>query len=151
MDLTISISLSENSSYNGDEEQHSERLFMMEKRGILWIGGDRRQIFAANAMHERGWDVSICENVGGDGAKGKCVDDWKVAVAQNDVLVFPLPMTKKDMTLNSPSRIAFSEILEYIRPNSVVLGGRPTIEMVNFLFQIFLTEIKNLTHKLVFF
>ena len=35
---------------------------MKKNIGALWIGGDKRQIIAENAMHELGWETSVCLN-----------------------------------------------------------------------------------------
>ena len=97
----------------------------MEKRsGILWIGGDKRQIVAENRMYADGWNTAICLNESLVSAKGKRYEAWEKAFAENHILVFPLPMSKKGGYLNAPHPILVSEIVNRIQPNSLVLGGK---------------------------
>lgn len=108
----------------------------MEKRnGILWIGGDRRQIIAENCMHTKGWSTAMCTNENIVLAKGKKYESLEVAFAENQILVFPLPMSKRGGYLNASNEILLSDILKLIQPSSLVFGGKIPEEIKNFLLQ----------------
>ncbi len=102
---------------------------MEKKIGVLWIGGDGRQTVAENAMYAWGWNTSVCLGESPSAAKGSAYMDWKLALKKNKVLIFPLPVTKKRVYLNSSNDILISDILQHIQPGSLVLGGRLSDEL----------------------
>ena len=97
---------------------------MQKKSSILWIGGDIRQTVAARVMYDLGWDSATCLSKNPISGKGKNYTDWRMAVEQSDVLVFPLPMTKKGLYLNASFDVLISDILLSVRPKATVLGGK---------------------------
>ena len=97
---------------------------MNKKIGILWIGGDKRQIYAENSMYNQGWSTAACINDSLNWARGKTYTDWRRAIQESRILVFPLPMSKKGIYLNASSEILLSDILHQIQPDSLVLGGK---------------------------
>lgn len=96
----------------------------MEKGiGVLWIGGDERQLVAANTMQDMGWNCSVCMSKNASLAKGKSYTDLRLAFEENQVLVFPLPASKKRGYLNASQEVLLSDTFVHILPNSLVLGG----------------------------
>lgn len=108
--------------------------FMKKNIGVLWIGGDRRQLVAENSLYELGWNTSVCLNGEKSLAKGKQYENWQLALQENKVLIFPLPMAKDRIYLNlSPNKILLSDIIRHIQPDSLVLGGNISPEVCDML------------------
>jgi len=99
--------------------------FFMEKSiGALWIGGDKRQIVAENVMNELGWNTAVCLNSEIDLAKGKQYENLWLALKENKIILFPLPITKDGVFLNCAMRkLALEDIFDRLQSDALVLGG----------------------------
>lgn len=97
----------------------------METRiGVLWIGGDKRQIVAENIMNDLGWNTSACLNDKINLVKGKQYEDFQLALQENKVILFPLPITKDGIFLNcAVQKLALTDIFDYIGHDALILGG----------------------------
>ncbi len=97
---------------------------MEKKIEILWLGGDKRQIIAENVMHDMGWNTAVCANRDIAMARGKQYGDSLTALSTSKVIVFPLPVDKDTLYLNGSNEISLSDILDLIKPSSLVFGGK---------------------------
>ncbi len=99
---------------------------MNKKPELAVIGGDSRQIYAAEHFVKKGFDVKIfgCELENITDKLLHC-NNLKEAT-DSTILVFPLPFTKNNKYINSPlseKNIAISEILEMIKSNHNIFLG----------------------------
>ena len=88
----------------------------MEK--FLFLGGDRRQQYAAKALLLAGRSVSFAA----DSAA------WKRQVRDCERLVLPLPMSRDGETVDAPRRshpAALSELAELLQSGQTVFAGMP--------------------------
>ena len=108
---------------------------MEKKNGILLIGGDKRQIVAENCMHQLGWKTSVCMVESQSMAKGTVYTNWNLAARENRILVFPLPISKKGIYLNSSDEIPLAHILDCIQTQSLVFGGKLSKDICSVLEQ----------------
>lgn len=97
---------------------------------IAVLGGDKRLIYAAQALAEYGMRVSAWGNGGsGDFRQGVSVfSDWREAVKSGDCLLLPLPATVDGVHLHSPLAIGGVELrldtLFDAAEGKMILGGR---------------------------
>lgn len=66
------------------------------------IGGDKRQLFLAKSISDSCYDVYLG---GFDKLESKgalVISDIKTAIAQSDVVIFPLPPVRADKSINTP-------------------------------------------------
>lgn len=96
---------------------------MEKKTEVLWLGGDRRQIVAANVMHDMGWSTSVYANCNATMAKGKRQENLSSALAKSNIVVLPIPVARS-FYLNGSDNILLSDILEQIKTDTLVLGGK---------------------------
>jgi len=96
---------------------------MDKKIEILWLGGDKRQVAAANVMHDAGWNTSVYANCDIGMVKGEKYESLSSALAESKVIVLPLPVAK-GLYLNGSDGIFLSDVLNEIKPKSLVLGGK---------------------------
>ncbi len=100
----------------------------MKNSGVLWIGGDKRQIIAENVMYSLGWDTSACLSESQNRIKGIYYPDWQTAFEKRKILIFPLPMTKDGKYLNFSShandKLPLAEVFRYVPSGSLILGGK---------------------------
>ncbi len=96
---------------------------------ILVAGGDKRNIYLAKLLSEEKCKVSVCgfdNNVSFD-MDIERVSDIKKASSISDLIVLPLPVSKDNITLNTPysnESICISDILDYSKGSSIITGGR---------------------------
>jgi len=87
------------------------------------VGGDRRQIEAAKYLHGMGISVDTW-GLGDCSAKS----DWKRAVQDADILLLPLPITTDGVRIQCPLNegigIRFLSLLEVVRPDALIFGGK---------------------------
>lgn len=93
---------------------------------ISVIGGDSRQLYAAEYLKDKGYEIKIyaCEH-------GKYPIDTKAAQSiddamKSDVIILPLPVSKNGSTLNSPltsKEIKLKDIIDKITDNHYVFYG----------------------------
>lgn len=104
---------------------------MINTRTFAIAGGDLRHAHIANMLAEKenGYkvygmffdrEVRLSSNVNKS-------NDIRLVLPQCDVIIFPLPMLSADGYINTPlcdEKISLVECLDYICPESVVLGGK---------------------------
>ena len=92
-------------------------------RKWLIIGGDHRQIATARYLREQGIEV---ETWGLDEKTLKT--NWNSAAKSADILLLPLPVTTDGVRIQCPlvesEGIRFASLLESVRPDALVLGGK---------------------------
>ena len=101
---------------------HREVQFLNNSINMLIIGGDNRQLHMADFLEEKGFKISL---YGIKDDKRKCVENLKSAIADSDIIIFPLPVTKDGKTLNSNVKIKenIDEIISMINGEKIVFGG----------------------------
>lgn len=74
----------------------------MKIKSFVFIGGDRRQLYAAKATQSEGYKVYICgfDKVNEDWGIEQC--SIKNAAELGDCFVLPMPLTKDGVSLNAP-------------------------------------------------
>ncbi len=99
---------------------------MLKKPSISVIGGDTRQIFAADYLHNEGYSVKIyaCEH-GKTPSKLKTCNSIKEAF-DSEVIILPLPVSKSAGLLNTPlssSELQLKDLIEAtVSKNLIYLG-----------------------------
>lgn len=103
---------------------------MIQDKTFAIVGGDLRQAHMANALAgresgERVYAMFLEKDVK---LSGKIVrtNDVKLVMPQSDIVVLPLPMLGSNGVVNTPlsgERLIWDDCLEYILPETVVLGG----------------------------
>jgi len=93
---------------------------------ISVIGGDLRQYTVAELLQNDGFDVSI---YGFDNLEKNTVPISKsiIDTAQSDILIFPVPVSVDDITINAPfskNKIYLSEFKNNMRQKTIILGGK---------------------------
>lgn len=101
---------------------------MKEIRTCLVIGGDMRQIYMAEALEQAGFTVSLYgfehleeRNTGHGGYR-----DYYEALKEKDMVVFPLPLSRDNVSLNAPfagEEILLADVLHAIESGQIVFGG----------------------------
>lgn len=100
------------------------------KENILILGGDKRQLYAANRFSEKGYNVGIYgfsqlshidfpENF-------NISDSLYDAIKNADIIVLPMPVSRDNITLNAPlydGIIKMEDIFSYLKENKKVYGG----------------------------
>ncbi len=74
----------------------------MKIKSFVFIGGDKRQLYAAKATQSEGYKVYICgfDKLNEDWGIEKC--SIKNATELGDCFVLPMPLTKDGVSLNAP-------------------------------------------------
>lgn len=99
----------------------------MEKiRSFLFVGGDERQLYAADKLKKMGYETAAAgfEKYGG-------AVPYKAERAENaylyDAVVLPLPLTRDGENINAPfseKKISIKSISEFIGKGKCVFGGK---------------------------
>ena len=100
----------------------------MDKRNILFIGGDERQIYCAKFLYDCGYEISVFgfENYSEMPEELMVFHNPKIAVILADVIVLPTPFAK-DATIYAPysvQKINPYDILRYAEKEKLVFGGK---------------------------
>ncbi len=98
----------------------------MGETSFLVLGGDKRQLYAAERLAEKGLAVHICA-LGEEGCA-----DVAGAVAEATHIVLPLPVTRDGSTLNAPlcsSKIQLKGVFECLNSGQTVFAGMIAPEM----------------------
>lgn len=85
---------------------------------ILFIGGDSRQQYAASYVADNGHSVSFVQNS----------TEIERAVAENEYIVLPLPVSRDGIRINAPlstEPLTLAAVLRAIKPGQSVLAGMP--------------------------
>lgn len=89
---------------------------MIYSKSILVCGGDKRQKYMYEYMKEKGFDVSTFALFYNDISD---IGDIK----KFDVVIFPVPVTKDGIYLNSGRKVLLKDILSVLCDGQVVMGG----------------------------
>lgn len=94
----------------------------MQKNNILIIGGDSRQLYMADYLELKGYDISI---YGIPEKKRKCVSNLKESIRKSNIIILPLPLTKDGKYLFTiiPMKETIDEIISNLNENHIVFGG----------------------------
>ena len=100
----------------------------MDKRNILFIGGDERQLYCAKSLYDCGYEVSLFgfEKAEHIPEELMVFHNPKIAVILADVIVLPTPFTI-DSYLFAPlseRKLKKEEILPFITEDKIVFGGK---------------------------
>lgn len=102
---------------------------------ILIAGGDKRNIYLARILDTEGFEVKACGfdlgvNLGGN---IEIATNAKKAAMQSDVIIFGLPASFDNITVNTPhceDCIYLCDILNSANKNAVIAGGRISEELI---------------------
>jgi len=87
---------------------------MMYDKSIVICGGDNRQRYMYEFMKQKGLDVSTFALYGEENPE---------ILKKYDVIILPVPVTKDGMNLNGLYNIKLEDIMAFICPGQIVLGG----------------------------
>jgi len=93
------------------------------------IGGDLRQLFAADELASDGYEVAVYgfdAYAGSFGKTTRCLSIGDV-IRKSDFIVLPLPYSIDKIHLNTPlseSEIHLKDIFDIVEENQIVLGGK---------------------------
>ena len=96
---------------------------------ICFIGGDKRMVTAASALHKCGYDVRVwgidSQHFEYDLCKQTCEETLNAA----DAVILPIPPSEDDVRVNCPlyskeSGIKIHKLFEILPSKAVILGGR---------------------------
>ena len=93
------------------------------------VGGDLRQLVAAQELAEEGYEVAVYgfeEYTGSFGMAMRCVN-VEDAIRKSDFIVLPLPYSNDKIHLNTPlsqSDIHLEDVFALIEQGQIVVGGR---------------------------
>lgn len=104
-------------------------------QNILVAGGDNRNIYLARILAQDGFKVSVCGFDEGSefGENISVVTDVKKAASQSDVIVFGLPVSQDNITVNTPQFdgcIYLNHILANAKKDAIITGGRVSPEII---------------------
>lgn len=89
---------------------------MMYYKSILICGGDKRQKYMYEYMRGNGLDVSTFGLFYGDLENLEDIGNF-------DVIVFPVPVTRDGVYLNSERVVKLEDIFKFISKTQIVMGG----------------------------
>lgn len=92
------------------------------KKRILIIGGDSRQLYMADYLETKGYEIltyALPEK------NRECVTDLKNAIKSSNVILFPLPMSKDNKHIYgiAPETTEAEKVFHYINQEHTVFGG----------------------------
>lgn len=101
---------------------------------ILIAGGDKRNIYLAGILNREIFEVSVCGFDEDVRFTNDIIvtDDIKTAASEADVIVFGLPMSHDNITVNSPYSqkcIYIADIADSAKKDAVITGGRVNSEI----------------------
>ncbi|MDL2286970.1 dipicolinate synthase subunit DpsA [Eubacteriales bacterium OttesenSCG-928-G02] len=101
----------------------------MDNRKVAFIGGDRRQLVAAECFAENGYEVYIhgFEKYEGEINKPIPVDSIKKAVGNAGIIILPLPYSTDKQHINTPlglKKISCEEVLLHLNKEQILFGGK---------------------------
>ncbi len=97
----------------------SDVVIFEKQKKIVFIGGDKRQIYLAQLMEKMGFTVN---RLGIIGAENNCKNPTE-ALTEADALILPIPVTRDGYKLNSATDITVSELAMLVPSGCMVLGG----------------------------
>lgn len=106
----------------------------MNKTKICIVGGDMRQLYLAEQLIGKGFNVSICgidkSRISGYRLKNAraAVHPAEVAVPKSSVLILPIPISKDGFHVSAPlagsgSNYEINDILDMAEKDAVIVGG----------------------------
>ncbi len=120
---------------------------------VTFIGGDLRQIWAANRMAEIGYTVRVsgfdCEELPEFRTEVRRFSDPEEGITGADVVILPLPYTTVNGQINAPfsvNSIDTSEIMRKLRPEQIVFVGKAD-ERLKALAELYEVHIIDYFHR----
>ncbi len=109
---------------------------MKNNNSIAVIGGDSRQLYAAEYLNESGYNVNIfaCEH--GKLPESVNFSDSLTESFNRDIIILPLPVSKNGKTLNTPlssQEISIKNIMDEITDRHIIFYGMATPAFSKFL------------------
>ncbi|MBR3934811.1 MAG: hypothetical protein IKJ68_13015 [Clostridia bacterium] len=101
---------------------------------VLIVGGDKRNIYLAEIFNKENFCVSVCgfdEEVAFSQGINR-VTDIKKSAAENDIIVFGLPVSFDNITVNTPYSkdcVYLADILKNAKRDALITGGRVNKEI----------------------
>lgn len=93
----------------------------MKTNGIISVlGGDKRQIFIADLLKSRDYEIRLF-GVEGQSDTFECLEE---NIADADYLLLPVPVSKDGYRLNSEKEVLLMDLVNNLSPDKKVLGGR---------------------------
>ncbi|MBR0415258.1 MAG: hypothetical protein IJI67_09335 [Clostridia bacterium] len=100
----------------------------MDKRNILFIGGDERQIYCAKKLYDCGYEVSLFgfEKYHDIPQELMIFHNLKIAVILADVIILPTPFIYEESLFApfSQTKLKKEEVLQYITQEKIIFGGK---------------------------
>ena len=100
------------------------------KENILILGGDKRQLYAADRFSEKGYNVEIygfSQLSSSDfPQKFNIAASLCDAIKSADIVVLPMPVSRDNITLNAPlydGIIKMEDVFSYLKESKKVYGG----------------------------
>lgn len=92
------------------------------KNSILIIGGDSRQLYMADYLESKGYEITL---INLPEKRTECAKDLKSSVESADIIIFPLPLTKdgKNIFSITAQSLPIETAFRYINENHLVFGG----------------------------
>jgi len=101
---------------------------------VLIVGGDKRNMYLAEIFNKENFCVSVCgfdEDVAFSQGINR-VKDIKKSAAENDIIIFGLPVSLDGITVNTPygkDCIYLTDILKNAKKEALITGGRVNKEI----------------------
>lgn len=120
---------------------------------VTFIGGDLRQIWAANRLAESGYTVRVvgfdCEELPEFCAEVKHCSNLEEGISHADVLILPLPYATAQEQINAPfsvNPIYISEVMRKIQADQIVFVGKAD-ERLRALAELYEVHIIDYFHR----
>ena len=101
------------------------------KNKIAVVGGDKRQLFVADALAKRGCDLCIYGDFENEGSGVTACESVEDALTDSRAVILPMPLTRDSVYVNfgsgSEKKIKISEIFEMANGKLVLAGNVPPI------------------------
>lgn len=98
---------------------------MKERLKFAVIGGDGRNLAAAQIFMNQGWDTTLY-GVLTEKSNIPMASDFRTAVETADVVLLPLPLTKDGVSVYAPAlseAIPISDLLSHVNKDAFLFGG----------------------------
>ena len=96
---------------------------------IAFIGGDMRQVYAAELLSQRGHTVTVSSPAASPFGV-PVADDVRDAVRDADAVVLPIPVTGVGGAIRGTQELLPSTVLSMLSPGSLLLGGNLSASLI---------------------
>ena len=96
---------------------------------LALLGGDLRQMITARSLAAEGYEITVfaMDTYAGDFGGVKCASDLASAVADADLVVLPLPVTRDGERLHCPlsrTDVLLTDVFAAMKPGQRTVGGK---------------------------